>query len=324
APLDLVAEKHNHSLLLLSPGQRIGAGRDLDPQHPVLEWVGPPENKEVERLTGEYLLPFHLLGDYLQHNKKGFENLNKSLLLRRDKVFCPEVRTGIARSEAFTAAESMLYTIRHYRLDDDPKNGGPCGLLASIEGDNGHLAKAGLLQLGGDFRAAEWTPVHNGQDGPWWKTNEDISRKDIEENGRFKAYFITPALFQKGCLPDMKGIVVVDTDDGKRVTLDIPTGNGSVKFILKGACIGPSRPVGGWDVQNQRPKPLRRAVPEGSVYFFEASDWGNISPQDRQAAAKAIMDRGHFKSWCSLESWPCRTEQGPGKEGFGIALIGGW
>lgn len=317
----MVEGKHTKTLLLLSPGQMAGAGRERGPAHPALDWLLHPGDEDVKRLGGECLLPFHLLGDYLHHNRAGLGSLRKRSLLRTEEVFCRERRTGIARSAAHTAAESMLYSVRQYRMDDDPRKGGPCGLLACVKEDGGHFAGTGLLQLGGDFRAAGWTQVPDEKDGPWWKIHESAIQEKIAESGRFKAFFITPALFRKGCLPDLQGI---GEDEEMRVTLGISTGNGPVMFILKGACIGPSRPVGGWDVQNRQPKALRRAVPEGSVYFFEAKDWGALAPEDRNAAAAAVMGLCHFKSWCSLAPWPCQTEQGPGREGFGIALIGGW
>lgn len=324
-PRDLVAVKDTGGLRLLSPTQRIGAGRDTYPDHPVLDWVCAPGDEEVEGLSGECLLPYHLLRNYLLHNGAGFQQSKRLHLIRSEKVFCSEVHTGIQRSTTFTAAESMLYTVRHHRMNDDPQEGGPCGLLACIEAEGGHFVGAGLLQLGGDFRAAAWTVIPDGKGGPWWKMHNNAVLDLIAKTGRFKAFFITPALFQKGCVPDLKGIGTdVHHDKISTVALDISMGSVTVKFELKAACIGPPRPVGGWDVQNRKPKPLRRAVPEGSVYFFEANDWIKVRSEDRQAAASAVVDQCHFKSWCSLEPWPSQMEQGPGKEGFGIALIGGW
>lgn len=335
-PLDLVAAKkggRRGCLRLLSPGKKPGAGRDHDPSRlqPALHWICPPDDEEIQWLSGKCLLPIEHLESYLLHNNAFFQSLELGHLPRPEEVFGSETRTGIGRSVTFTAAESMLYTVRHHRMDDDSRRGGPCGLLACIEDDGGIFADEGLLQLGGDFRAARWTRIHDEQGGSWWKMYEGPVRKHIAATGRFKAFFVTPALFQKGCLPDLEGIVMGKVkadekpDEATRVTLNISTTKGMVKFVLKAACIGAPRPVGGWDVQKKEPKPLRRAVPEGSVYFFEADgEWEKLPPENREAAVAAVLDRCHFKSWCRLEPWPGGTEQGPGKEGFGIALIGGW
>jgi len=81
------------------------------------------------------------------------------------------------------------------------------------------------------------------------------------------AVSITPALFPGGSRPDGKSIE---------------------SAVVPGAIL-----AGGWDLANDGPKPLLRAVPPGSVYYMKEQ------PQS------------------IIESWPDKTE-----EGFGLMLIG--
>ena len=76
-----------------------------------------------------------------------------------------------------------------------------------------------------------------------------------------------------------------------------------VKLKLKSAIVDRWQPISGWDLDKNCPKPIRRMVPAGSVYFFEVIE-GN---------AKELS-----KLW--LKS-VCDKDQDI-KDGFGLALFG--
>lgn len=48
---------------------------------------------------------------------------------------------------------------------------------------------------------------------------------------------------------------------------------------LRAACIGRPQHVSGWDMHHRRPKPTRRLVPAGSVYFVDRADGQAFAPE---------------------------------------------
>lgn len=85
----------------------------------------------------------------------------------------------------------------------------------------------------------------------------------------------TPAEFKGGWLPD--GFVAQGADyRGKLPGL-------THELILRAACVPRPVHVSGWDMANNEPKPTRRLVPAGAVYFFERADGATFSPEDAKA-----------------------------------------
>lgn len=75
---------------------------------------------------------------------------------------------------------------------------------------------------------------------------------------------------------------------------------------LVAAVVGGSLPLGGWDLAVGAPKPLRRALPAGSVFFFE--------PRDRSAAEVAARVHG--------SAWVDDLDPHQKLQGFGLAVAG--
>ena len=84
----------------------------------------------------------------------------------------------------------------------------------------------------------------------------------------------------------------------------------AIRFKLIGAAVGRPRAYGGFDMRKHKPKPMRKAVPAGSVYFFRLLDVSLADVFDELSEAfhgKQIADGRH----CDLE------------DGWGITLLGG-
>lgn len=69
----------------------------------------------------------------------------------------------------------------------------------------------------------------------------------------FKVVLFSPAIFDNGSIPNLNF-----TTNGKKVELK-----------LINAIIGKPKNIGGWDIANKRPKSMLKAVPAGSVYYYE-------------------------------------------------------
>jgi len=194
----------------------------------------------------------------------------RATLLSASQVFLPEPKIGLARDNSTkTSAQGMLYQLPLLRF---------CEGIRFAAAFSGLEPEAILLRLGGQSRtcAVEMT------DSDLQVTHGNI------DNGCFKLYLSTPAIFSDGWLPSF-----------------IREG----AFELCAACVGNAMPVSGWDMECNRPKPLRLAVPAGSVYYLRLKD---NAPEARQA----VLERFHGKA--------ISDEDQDKKQGFGITYVGGW
>ncbi|MCS7299876.1 MAG: type III-B CRISPR module-associated Cmr3 family protein, partial [Spirochaetia bacterium] len=78
-----------------------------------------------------------------------------------------------------------------------------------------------------------------------------------------------------------------------------------VRVELIYCVIGKYQRIGGWDMEKREPKPMKKAVPVGSVYYFKVLD-NNVN-------FKYILEKIHLKSLCKDEL---------GKQGFGLCAVG--
>ncbi len=166
-------------------------------------------------------------------------------------------------------ADGMLYQVEFVRLEAD------IGLLVEVEGVT--LSSSGLLQLGGEARAGHYETVTTGV-----TLSLDGRLTDGVKPLRFKVYFATPALFGHGWLPD---------------AIDVRTLKGNWRGIdlkLIAAAIGKSQAIGGRDIAGgDSQRAIRRAVPAGSVYFFETQATADevLAAFDGQCVCDAEADR---------------------------------
>jgi len=111
----------------------------------------------------------------------------------------------------------------------------------------------------------------------------------------------TPAVFYQGWLPGW-----ID----KKTLTGTPTcipDNSAEKICLKldSACVDRWKPLSGFNLEDGKPKALRRVVPAGSVYFFEIESGksSDLAQYWLQPVSDTLQDR---------------------KDGFGLALWGIW
>jgi len=139
-------------------------------------------------------------------------------------------------------------------------------------------------------------------------------KKALEGKQGFKLYLATPALFRNGWVPDF--LSEAGGEYRGRV--------GSLELRLVAAAVGKAVPIGGWDLVRKRPRSMRKAVPAGSVYFFEKMD-GQLTESDIEILLQAF----HFKSLLRRDWGKGGGAEEPqysedGKAGFGLAFVGVW
>lgn len=149
-----------------------------------------------------------------------------------------------------------------------------------VEFEGLKIPEKGIIKLGGEGKAAKY------------RVSQFYSIKKPKIGSKyFKLYISTPAVFKNGWIP---GWINKDTMQGEYAGL---------KVKLLTASIGKYIYIGGFDMKRNCPKPMKRAVPAGSVYYFEILD-GN---------SDMAVELFHGKSVSEFDT---------AIQGFGISYVG--
>jgi CRISPR-associated protein Cmr3 len=240
------------------------------------EWLLKTTESEqpIESLGGNHFVRLTDLNDYLQ----GEANISA---WPQEDFFAREPKIGIQKDRSTGgAAEGKLYRVEMFR----PK--GDTGLFVDWSADEDlDIPASGFLKVGGEGKAVSYTEA---------KPAFQVKMPEIEGH-RFKVVFSTPAVFENGWLP--KGI------DPKTLT---GTWEGHPVKVLAAAFDRPIH-LGGFSMrtkyQKGGPKPMRKAIPAGAVYYLE------VKGNETKEAAAAF----HGK---------CVSDFGLDREGFGLAYVG--
>lgn len=158
------------------------------------------------------------------------------------------------------AAEGDLFSTQGLDFGHKSGDGPGDGLIISVTFPDGKWQKAmqkALLvhPLGGERRLALWQPLDRPD--PWAMPSELAD--SLVGAKRVCMYVATPAVYAGGWRPGWL--------DAEQLTGTVPGTELVVK--LWGAAVGRWQAVSGWSYELGGPKPVRRLVPAGSVYFFE-------------------------------------------------------
>jgi CRISPR-associated protein Cmr3 len=216
-------------------------------------------------------LDMHSLIDYL----KASENILTYTETR--KLFISEPKIGIKRNIKTLQTEAgYLYRIPMIRVLENTS------LVVKIEGVS-DIPEKGIIQLGGEAKTAKLLKA----DEDYF---EELDRIDFDfQDNLFKLVLITPAIFKKGWIPAW---INENTLEGEK---------DGVRIKLSACSIGKYILIGGWDMAKDEPKPMRKAVPAGSVYYFEI-----LEGKDK------VKEVFHLQNISDI--YP--------EEGFGLGLIG--
>ncbi|MGL4595467.1 MAG: type III-B CRISPR module-associated Cmr3 family protein [Thermoguttaceae bacterium] len=218
-----------------------------------------------------------------------------------------DVRTHIAmNADMGTAKDTMLFSSTGLDMMAD-KKGNVISLAAEITSSSKDftdaLAKLNVLHpLGGDKRLAHWKKADSVADSVI-DTKIPEPLKQHKSATKIRMVLVTHALFSGGWRP---GWIDKDTLEG---TIPNCNGKDAVKVKLVGAVVDRWKPISGWSYEKGKhgPKPSRRLVPAGSVYFFEILDGKTF---------------GDVPDSCWMQS-VCDDEQDR-NDGFGLAICGIW
>jgi CRISPR-associated protein Cmr3 len=175
-------------------------------------------------------------------------------------------------SSTGTAADSQLYGTRVIEPLDADKHEWAMGVRVAWPtplSSASHKLKP--MSAGGKRRLVYPEEVT----GLWDMPKELAAAFDKHKPRGLRVVLATPAEFKNGWLPD--GFTAHGTEyRGKLFGM-------AHELILRAACVPRPQHVSGWDMANNEPKPTRRLVPAGAVYFFERADNQPFSSDDAKA-----------------------------------------
>ncbi len=204
--------------------------------------------------------------------------------IQESEFYTEELKIGISKDKiSLTSKEGHLYRIPMLRLNKNDNF--PIGFLIKVE-DITHVPDRGILQVGAEGKTARFEKVDRD-------LMENIKNTTLRlKDGIFKLYFATPAIFKNGWLPEW---INKETLEGEK---------DGIKIKLVTAAIGKYIRIGGWDLAKRKPKPMYKAVPAGSVYYFKVLDGSDV---------QRIKEIFHFKNISDINP----------EEGFGLSFVGG-
>jgi CRISPR-associated protein Cmr3 len=201
-------------------------------------------------------------------------------LLHPRALWLDEARTGVGlEADRRHSKEGLLYTFGFIRLER--------GVSLGFEVSGSTLEPGGRVRLGGEGRTAA---LETGEAFP--------AAGDLPATGGLISLcFSTPALSESGAWPPGFAPEAAASNGAIRGTL------GGRRLRLVAAAVQGYTTVGGWDVAKNYPKPLRRALPAGSVFLFEPED--GAGPLDFDGQRFSDFSGEHLS-----------------RQGFGLAVAG--
>ncbi|WP_426755891.1 type III-B CRISPR module-associated Cmr3 family protein [Myxococcus sp. Y35] len=144
-------------------------------------------------------------------------------------------------------------------------------------------APRGPLGLGGRRRLSDVEPLAPGL--------FDMPDALARPTRGLRLVLATPAEFRRGWLPD----------GFERVAGTPPCYVGRLPgldahVVLRAALVPRPQEVSGWDMVRRRPRPTRRWVPAGAVYFFEKHGGGDFTAGELRALWLASWGGGHAEA----------------------------
>lgn len=193
------------------------------------------------------------------------DNKKISIHLLSDYILS-EPKVGIARSSHTHSTElGKLYRVDMKRLENKSND----KLSIVVEYENLDIPEKSLLKLGGEGKAASYKK---------YDEHIKINFPEFDEKEKqFKLVLTTPAIFENGWLPKW---IDKDSVEGEY--------NG-LKLKLLTAAIGKPVHIGGFDMKKRMPKPMYKAVPAGSVYYFKLQN-GTMNEVKNQFHNQNISD----------------------------------
>jgi len=270
---------------------------------PNLDKILMANDSKTEACESGFLSGNHL-GNYLTGDSTEYFVIS-------DIVSKIEPRIGIKMSSDGTAEHGLIYNVLFHRLVETASFW--FKITSTLGNESSLLPDKGFLALGGESRAAYFEKVSDEKlPAPLSEEQDNNIKqqmvKSLVDKRTFKLYLISPAIFEQGWLPDCIDPHTYEWE---------PLTGFHTKLIA--AAVGKYASISGWDLMKNLPKPLLRAVPAGSVYFFQARE------PFTEATAIQFIENIHQKSIIQNKSNTPHFQLAYFRSaGFGTTAVGVW
>jgi CRISPR-associated protein Cmr3 len=174
------------------------------------------------------------------------DNIPEDCLVESSEVAARRHCTGIGMdASARRVIDGQLYTAE--RIEFKQTTDRRVGYVARIHNSADLIDDNVLLRLGGDGHGASMHQTHLA-----WP---DPPIQAIAKHRRFALVLLSPGLFSNGFGP-------TELNDNQWLGKNISA-------TLQASTTGRSETISGWDLLKNQPKPARRFVPAGAVYWFD-------------------------------------------------------
>ncbi len=235
-PLDMVKREDNNKFIKLILKKK---EESIISNYPLNYYLTTGVNIDVKTVS-MYYITSDTLQQYLWGDKEEFSAIELS------EILVKEPKIGIGRSRKnYNIEEGKLYRVDLIRL---------LNTSIIIGFDDLEIRKEGFIRLGGEAKGSYYKEINN--------IIEDEKPKNFKiKNNKFKLYFITPAIFDNGYFPSW-----IHKEDNFRGEYN------GIKVRLIAVSVGKYLNIGGFDMKIKWPKKMFRAIPSGSIFYFEIED----------------------------------------------------
>jgi len=261
-----------------SQTERVNRGEDWQPLFPMEDDLTPEKPPAAPSWWPSHMFRSWLLGEKVQWEEASAQFPAPAEDTRVHVMIDPETRT---------AKEGMLFSTQSLEFVWKGKGASlsqarELALWVGVVTPHA-VSLEGVHPIGGERRLALW------QKGPEpWDMSDELLQMIRKSRGA-RVILLTPSYFQGGFAPKDQKLYGAS---------------------IRAAAIGRPLVVSGWDMAKGQPKPSRRLVPAGSVYFVEfPEDWG--------------FDRK--ERWAKDIWWQCIADGDEHRRnGEGLAVVGVW
>jgi CRISPR-associated protein Cmr3 len=199
-----------------------------------------------------------------------FKSYSKGIdpsLRKFETIFRADYKIGIAiDKETKTVKEKNLYRIDLTQFENKS------GFLIEYEFDGEEsFEPSGILKLGGEGKTAKFNNFVPHRVLKELDEYRDRELKKIKQDRYFKLYFKTPALLKE----DIKGLKLLSANVGKYI------------------------PIGGFDMEENKIKEMKKFIPAGSIFVYKIED--NFIEDIREHIEKEIEFDESYKGFGLFE-----------------------
>lgn len=276
APLDLVREKNDSDgrFSEISFIEKSDVQCYMNYPYPLI----PFSESDVEALPGSFIS--------IDGLKRYFARRGSIRLKEMDEFAKNEPKIGVGLDRRTRSSrEGKLFRVgmRRFRQKYNTKEGDIEESYFAVSYTGLNPFPGNLVKLGAEGKVARIEKMPN--------VELPSLSQSVRQLKYFKLILLTPTIFQNGSIPSLENLLP------------------DIKVELMTAFVGKPEAVGGWDLLNRKPKEMVKAVPAGSVYYYEIKSHHTVDDVEHELSKVISISEGSQEQM---------------KSGFGLFTLAVW